>query len=229
MSDQQQQRAIAQGVVRTASSTIIKSSAEAAAYNSIDIFSALIRFGTNLGMTISNALSQKKKKEKKEKLDASKLTSANAINAVLSDIYEYGLSLIEQTDLSPRDPQFEVMLTGLISELTGYHGKCEADVFAPESKILWFKVRGGKVIPEPGVVLPDNADTLWTTGCRNLQDQWMIAYQNKLLSQKRAGEIQNIRGAHTRNQWGVSIGLGVLTAGLGLYLLHTMIQTTRVR
>jgi len=211
------------------SAAIIDSSAEASNFHTIDLFSTLIRLGTNIGIALNSALSQKKKQEKKAKLDAAKATSANIINLVLKDIYEYGLSLIEQTDLSPADPQFDITLTGYISELTGYRGKCEADVFVPESKAVWFKIRGGKVIPEPGITLPDNADTLWKAGCRNLQDRWMVAYQAKQLAQKRSGEIQVLKTAHTKNTWGVRIGFGVITALLGLYLAHLMFQTARTR
>jgi len=224
---QAQIRGITGTGLKVTTASMISKSTDAQAYTSADMFSTLIRLGSNLGMGIYSFLSAKKEQKKQVKVAASKKSSRDAITATLENIYQYGISLIEQTDISPLDPAFDKLLTDQISAMTGYQGKCEGDIFGPETKTVWFKVRAGKVVPEPGVTIPDNADALWSLGCKNLQSRWVIAYQQKLVSQKRTGELEQLRSSFSKSNLGMGLGFGTVTGIVVIILIFNILKMVK--
>lgn len=236
-----QSKIVSQGLPRVGAQAVttgvISKSADASTYATENIFATLIRLGTAIGMGVYNFLGAKKDQKKAEKLSKAKEASSNAINTALRDIYEYGLSLIEQTNISPTDPNFEKLLASKIFAMTGYRGNCDADVFAPQAEVTgqataepakripWFKIRNGRVTPEPGVVVPDNADTMWMVGCQNNQSRWVIAYRNKLIREGRQAELQKLESQFSAGKWGLRISfglLGLIAAGVFLYNMSRM-------
>lgn len=206
---------------------VISKSVEAPALAMANFVGALIQIGTALGTSIYNFLGTKKAQKKQEKFAQAQQASANVINKTLNEVYQYGLAVIRESDLSPADPEFEKVLVQHIGSLTGYRGNCDADIYSLDDtetdlskKTPWFKVRGGKIQSVSGAALPDNADALWMVGCRNVHDNWTIAYKKKLIQEGRQRELEQLEAKFSKGKLLQTLlfgGVGVILLGIVVY------------
>lgn len=206
------------------------------------VLSGIIDVVSSLGITAYQFLSSKKTSEQRKKLQQ-KFDSVNksAID-ILNTIRSTGFNVIDQFGIDPTTEEFEKTLINTPDESgatlyqkTGYKGNCNATIWDPSStgnnRPIWFSVNNNGQTLIPGTLkdVPTNFETTWYVTCRNIRDEWVVAYQNLLMKQGREQELKDFK---KRVSTGINITrifFGLIFGVLILYAIRNSLKIKKIR
>jgi hypothetical protein len=179
----------------------------ASSYRGGTILATIIDLASGIGIAAYSFLSQKKRAKKKEKQTKNQAAIQSYVDLVLDEISTAGETLVNN-GINPLTPEFEQQLYNTLFNKVGYRGHCNATVWTqgsgpgPNRPIMFKATKDGRVvIPVTMKDPPDDLQTYWYSHCRGLKDNWVLIYQDQLIQQGRAAELEELQSTLRKGQW----------------------------
>jgi len=155
--------------------------------------SAITDFIGGVGLAIYSFLKNQSAAKKAEKKQKSIQSMRDYISGLLITLEETGNSIVDETDLKPKTPDFEKVLHEVLGSKIGYIDNCNMDIPVAQGTAILLKIRNGQIVwVQPNTLLPPDVGPSWMVQCQNIHDNWESRYYKKQTGQFRAKQTQTL-------------------------------------
>lgn len=194
-----------------------------------EAFTMVATAAANAGVNAYHAAKVGKLQQKfDKKLDQDELQMAYIRNLILR-FETLGTRLARTSRIHPGTPEFEELLKEALKSDMNYKGHCNADIYVPptatskagEPREVWGKINRSGHLEQPSHLPPD-VGPIWSSGCKNAQDKFKIAFVDAFKEEKQFRRVKT-----SKTDIG-SMGL-LFTYGAGLFLLVVFILSIKMQ
>ena len=176
--------------------------------------SAITDFISGVGLAVYSFIRNQSTAKKAEKKQKAIQTMKDYLVSLLATLEETGNTIVDETNLRPKTPDFEKVLHEVLGPKIGYIDSCNIDIpgLQKDSGVL-LKIRNGQVIwIQPNTLLPPDFGLTWMSQCQSIHDNWESRYFKKQTGQARTQQTEALKADISSGNRLLFLGFGGLAA-----------------